>query len=130
MKSIFRSLALLLAIFVPFAVFSQNPPNFIIILTDDQGYQDIGCFGSPDIATPNLDQMAAEGMRFTDFYAASSVCTPSRAGLLTGKYPFRLEPVHKVLFPYDGSKGLAPEEITIAKQLKQKNYATACIGRF
>lgn len=108
----------------------KRPPNVIIIFTDDQGYQDVGCFGSPDIATPNLDQMAAEGMLFTDFYSASPVCTPSRAGLLTGKYPQRLGMAKGVLFPHSGKKGLAPAEITIAELLKKKNYATACIGKW
>jgi arylsulfatase A-like enzyme len=63
-------------------------PNFIIIFTDDQGYQDVGCFGSPNIKTPNLDKMAAEGMRLTSFYA-QTVCGPSRAALMTGYYPMR-----------------------------------------
>ncbi len=108
----------------------KRPPNFIVIFTDDQGYQDVGCFGSPDIATPHLDRMAAEGMRFTDFYVAAPVCTPSRAALLTGKYPKRLGMARGVLFPHSGDRGLAPSEITIADQLKQKNYATACIGKW
>ena len=109
---------------------TDPPPNVIIIFTDDQGYQDVGCFGSPDIATPHLDQMAKEGMRFTDFYVASPVCTPSRAGLLTGKYPERLGMAKGVLFPHSEDKGLPPKEITIAELLKKKNYATACIGKW
>ena len=64
--------------------------NFVIIFTDDQGYQDVGCFGSPKIKTPNLDRMAAEGMKFTDFYVAASVCSPSRLALRTGCYPPRV----------------------------------------
>ncbi|MCF7817431.1 MAG: sulfatase [Kiritimatiellales bacterium] len=107
----------------------QRPPNFIVIFTDDQGYQDVGCFGSPDIATPNLDRMAAEGMRYSDFYVAAPVCTPSRAALLTGKYPERLGMAKGVLFPHSQT-GLGPQEITIAELLKQKNYATACIGKW
>jgi arylsulfatase A-like enzyme len=109
---------------------SERPPNFIVIFTDDQGYQDIGCFGSPDIATPHLNQMANEGMRFTDFYVAAPVCTPSRAALLTGKYPKRLGMAQGVLFPHSEEKGLPPKETTIAEHLKQKNYATACIGKW
>jgi arylsulfatase A len=103
-------------------------PNFIMIFTDDQGYQDIGCFGSPKIKTPNLDKMAKEGMRFTDFYSANSVCSPSRAALLTGCYPTRVS-VPGVLFPRH-DVGLNPEEITIADILKKEGYATACIGKW
>jgi len=107
---------------------TQSKPNFVIIFTDDQGYQDVGCFGSPSIRTPNLDLMAAEGMRFTDFYSAASVCSPSRAALLTGCYPPRVG-ITRVLFPRDNI-GLNPQERTIADILKGKGYVTACIGKW
>jgi len=107
---------------------STGKPNFIIIFTDDQGYQDVGCFGSPNINTPNLDRMAAEGMKFTDFYVAASVCSPSRAALLTGCYPPRVG-ITKVLFPSD-KIGLNPDEVTIADILKAQGYATACVGKW
>ena len=102
--------------------------NFVIIFTDDQGYQDVGCFGSPKIKTPNLDRMAAEGMKFTDFYVAASVCSPSRLALMTGCYPPRVGNL-PVLSP--GSKiGINPEETTIAEILKSAGYATAAIGKW
>ena len=103
-------------------------PNFVVIFTDDQGYQDIGCFGAPKIKTPNLDRMAAEGMKFTDFYVAAPICSPSRAALLTGCYPIRTG-VTRVLFPRD-STGLKPGMKTIADVLKTRGYATACIGKW
>ncbi len=106
----------------------QRKPNVIIIFTDDQGYNDVGCFGSPLIATPNLDQMASNGMRFTDFYSASSVCSPSRAALLTGCYPQRVG-VPKVLWP-ESETGLNKDEVTIADMLKTQGYATECIGKW
>jgi arylsulfatase A len=107
---------------------STGKPNFIIIFTDDQGYQDVGCFGSPNINTPNLDRMADEGMKFTDFYVAASVCSPSRAALLTGCYPPRVG-ITKVLFPSD-KIGLNPDEVTIADILKGQGYATTCVGKW
>lgn len=107
----------------------EPEPNFIIIFTDDQGYGDIGVFGATDIATPNLDRMADEGVQFTNFYVGSSVCTPSRAALLTGSYPKRIGLQEGVLFPRD-TTGLHPDEITIADLLKEKGYATACIGKW
>ena len=106
----------------------ERPPNFIIIFTDDQGYQDLGCFGSPDIATPCIDKMAAEGTRFTSFCVAAPVCTPSRAALLTGCYPQRVC-LPNVLFP--GSKvGFSDGEVTLAELLKARGYATACVGKW
>ena len=103
-------------------------PNFIIIFTDDQGYEDIRCFGSPKIKTPHLDKMATEGRKFTSFYSANSVCSPSRAALMTGSYPTRVS-VPGVLFPRH-EIGLNPDEVTIAEVLKGKGYATACIGKW
>jgi arylsulfatase A-like enzyme len=106
-------------------------PNVIIIFADDLGYGDLGCYGSPTIRTPHLDRMAAEGLRFTDFYSAAEVCTPSRAALLTGRLPIRSGMCgnRRVLFP--GSKGgLPPAEITLAEALRDQGYATAQIGKW
>jgi arylsulfatase A len=103
--------------------------NVIVIFTDDQGYQDLGCFGSPDISTPRIDQMAKEGMRLTSFYSANPVCSASRAALLTGCYPKRVLAEKTVLFPRD-KVGLNPEETTIADMFKGAGYATACVGKW
>lgn len=111
---------------------SAKKPNFIIIFTDDQGYGDLGCFGHPTIKTPNLDKMATEGQRWTNFYVAANVCTPSRAGLMTGRLPVRNgmeSDIRRVLFP-DSDGGLPNEEITIPEQLKKANYTTACVGKW
>ena len=113
---------------------SGSGPNFIVILCDNLGYGDIGCFGSELHKTPNIDRMAAAGIRFTDFYATSGVCTPSRASLMTGCYPRRVN-MHvaddggAVLRPVS-KKGLNPEEITIAELLRARGYATACVGKW
>jgi len=104
------------------------PPNFIILLADDLGYGDLSCYGSKEISTPRLDQMARDGTRFTDFYVAAPFCSPSRAALLTGRLPARCG-VPYVLFPAEHT-GLPPDEITIAKLLKDHGYATACIGKW
>ena len=111
---------------------ADRPPNFVIIFADDLGYGDLGCYGHPSINTPHLDRMAREGMRFTAFYSAAPVCTPSRAGLMTGRYPIRsgmCSSKRRVLFPNSGG-GLPGSEITIARALKQKNYATAAVGKW
>jgi len=105
-----------------------NLPNIILIMTDDQGYADVGCYGAEGFRTPHLDRMAAEGMRFTDFYVGSSVCSPSRAALMTGCYPQRVG-LPAVLHPWS-EIGLSSEETTIAEILKSKGYATACYGKW
>lgn len=108
---------------------NEDRPNFIIIFTDDQGYNDLGCFGSEKIKTPNIDQLAKEGRKFTSFYVACSVCSPSRAALLTGCYPKRVGLHKHVLFP-QSDYGLNPTEYTIADHLKSLGYATACVGKW
>ena len=108
-------------------------PNLIVIFIDDMGYGDIGPFGSTKNDTPHLDRMAKEGMKLTDFYVASPVCSPSRAALMTGSYPKRVGLAkgsgHIVLFPGD-PHGLNPKEITIAEVLKNEGYATGCFGKW
>jgi arylsulfatase len=103
-------------------------PNIIVILTDDQGYTDVGCYGAHGFRTPNADRMAREGMRFTDFYAASSLSTPSRAALLTGCYAQRVG-MSAVLFP-DARSGMNPSEETLGSMLQEAGYATACVGKW
>ena len=110
----------------------KNHINFIIINADDLGYGDLSSFGHPTIKTPNLDRMVAEGQKWTQFYAGSSVCTPSRAALITGRLAVRsglTSDKERVLFP-DSHYGISFNEITIAEQLKKANYKTACIGKW
>ena len=114
--------------------FSRSLPNIVLILTDDQGYGDLGAFGATHLATPNLDALAADGVRFTNFYSASSVCSPSRAALLTGSYPLRVG-IPNVLFPNGAwgtnpNRGLHPDEETIADLLRTQGYATAMAGKW
>ena len=107
---------------------AEPPPNLIIILTDDLGYGDLAVYGNATTRTPRLDQMAAEGVRLTEFYSAAPTCTPARAALLTGRYPKRSGLV-RVLSPWERA-GLPLSEITLAEALKQQGYATACIGKW
>src|SRR5437868_10776485 len=103
-------------------------PNFIIVLCDDLGFGDVGAFGGRAIKTPAIDQMAREGVRLTNFYSAANLCTPSRAGLLTGRYAIRTGLAREVIIPAD-THGLPLSEITIAKALKPE-YASAIVGKW
>src|SRR5687768_16861095 len=123
------------------AAAADRAPNVVLILADDLGYNDLSCYGAPLINTPRIDRMAAEGVRFTDFYVAGSVCTPSRAALMTGCYPKRVGLAEvtiaqgqnarsaRVLYA-DSPYGLSPDEITIAEVLKSRGYATGMIGKW
>lgn len=106
-----------------------TPPNVVIFFTDDQGYGDLSCFGNPTIHTPHLDKMAAEGMKLTQFYVASPVCSPSRAALMTGSYPKRISMHKHVIFP-DYDFGMHTDEHTIADMLSDKGYATGMFGKW
>lgn len=112
----------------------MNPPNIIIMLMDNLGYGDLGCYGNTVHRTPHVDRLAAEGMKFTSYYSCSGVCTPSRASLLTGCYPRRVN-LHvsgtggAVLQPV-AAKGLSPAEHSIARVLRERGYATGCVGKW
>jgi len=130
-------LAITLALLsLPTALYSADTtaPNIIVIFCDDLGYGDLGCYGSAKNRTPHVDQLANDGMMFTDFYSSSPVCTPSRSSLMTGCYPRRVGmhedfTGHWVLIPRS-RRGLNPEEITVAEALKSKGYVTACVGKW
>jgi arylsulfatase A-like enzyme len=107
----------------------EKQPNIIIFFTDDQGYADVGCYGAEGFETPNIDQLADEGIKFMDFYVPATVCTPSRAGLLTGQYPKRVGLHEAVLFPFS-ENGLDPNTFTLAEMLKESGYTTSCIGKW
>ena len=114
------------------ALAMQDVPNVVVIYADDLGWGDLACYGAPSIRTPNLDRMAAEGQRWTNFYSAAPVCTPSRAALLTGRYPVRsgmASTKRRVLFP-TSKGGLPASEATLPELLKGKGYATACVGKW
>ena len=130
MRAVFlpRSLLLWIALALSCAAGHSSPPNIVIIFIDDQGYGDIGPFGAKGYTTPNLDRMAAEGCKFTNFHVPQPVCSASRAGLLTGCYPNRIG-IHGALGP--GAKhGIADSEMTIAQLMKQKGYATGMAGKW
>ena len=127
----FLQTALPASVLVLAAQAQSRPPNFVLIYTDDLGYGDLSCYGATAHRTPKLDRMAQEGVRFTDFYVPTPYCAPSRAALLTGRYPFR----NGIVFnpaPDSGVNdvGLRASEITIAEALKPQGYATTCIGKW
>lgn len=112
---------------------TPDPPNVVIIFTDDQGYGDLGCFGGEHVSTPRIDRMAAEGARLTSFYVGGPVCTPSRAALMTGSYPRRVDMAKAdsfgVVLAAD-RKGLNPAEVTLAEVLKGAGYVTGIFGKW
>ncbi len=127
MKRLLPLLALLQ--FAPISCGADSPPNVIVILADDVGYGDLGCYGATKIKTPNLDSMAKNGMRFTDAHSPAAVCTPTRYSLMTGQYAFRHEPGSRIL------SGLAPlsiplDRLTIGKLFQQSKYETAAVGKW
>jgi len=126
--ALFAALAFLLACPTKARAATPSKPNIVIILTDDQGYADAGAYGSRGFKTPNLDRMAREGIRFTDFHVPQPVCSASRAGLLTGCYPNRVG-IHGALGP-EARIGLNTNEMTLAKLVKQKGYVTGMVGKW
>ncbi|MEO6724981.1 MAG: sulfatase-like hydrolase/transferase, partial [Blastocatellia bacterium] len=141
MKRITLSIALLLIVYLAAAILpllkisnaAQRQPNIVFIYADDLGYGDLGCYGATAIKTPNLDRMAAEGLRLTNFYSVSPVCTPSRAALMTGRYAARMG-IQQMRLPnvltFQDKTGLPTDETTVASALKARGYATAAIGKW
>ena len=131
MKPLFAAIVSMLLL-TGFSAQSEDHPNFVVIFTDDQGYGDLSCFGGKHVHTPRIDQMAKEGAKLTSFYVAAPVCTPSRAALMTGCYPTRIDMAtgskFGVLLSGD-PKGLNPKEVTIAEVLKSVGYKTAIYGK-
>lgn len=111
------------------AQMKASKPNVILFFSDDQGTLDVGCYGAKDLHTPNLDRLAKEGIRFKQFYVAAPVCSPSRAGLLTGRFPKRAG-VPGNVSSRPGNQGLPSAEVTIAEMLKRAGYVTALIGKW
>ncbi len=131
-KFIYRTLVLSFFLLVTALSFAQSNeaqrPNVIFIYADDLGYGDLSCYGADSIHTPHLDELAAKGVRYTDFYSTSPICSPSRAGLLTGQYPIR-NGIGPVFFPWSKG-GLDTATFTMAELFKVQGYATACIGKW
>ncbi|PQO43021.1 arylsulfatase [Blastopirellula marina] len=138
-----RLLACLLLLSASTGLFAaERAPNIVLIMADDLGYAELGCYGQKWIKTPNIDRLAKEGIRFTNFYSGNAVCAPSRCCLLTGKHPghayvrnnFEVKnaspEIQALDLEYGGQRPLAPEEVTIAEMLKQRGYATAAIGKW
>jgi arylsulfatase A len=125
----FKIIVVPLFLFLCFGSVAAEKPNIVFFFIDDMGYGDIQPFGSKENQTPHLNAMAAEGIKFTDFYVSNTACTPSRSALLTGSYAARVGMDGKVVFPGD-KRGLNPSEITIADMLKANGYTTGCFGKW
>ena len=122
-------LRLLLLTLLPAVVCAQPPANVVLILVDDLGTYDLGCYGATEVRTPRIDRLAAEGVQFMDYYAAAPICSPSRAGLLTGRYPRRFG-METWVQRADSQRGIPKNELTLAELLKSDGCATACIGKW
>jgi len=120
---------LVIFVFLHSILVGAEKPNVIFILTDDQGYEDLGNYGAKGFKTPNINKLASEGIRFTDYYAPAALCTPSRAGLLTGCYPKRIGMEKFVILTWD-KHGINNDELTLAELFKKADYKTACIGKW
>ena len=137
MRSIVSNCRIAFGVALPFAAavaacenaFAARQPNVVLILTDDQGSIDVNIYGAKDLFTPHMDAWAKRGVRFTQFYSAAPVCSPSRAGTLTGRVPPRAG-VPGNVSSRKGSVGMPPEEVTIAEMLKAAGYATGHVGKW
>src|SRR5258707_8347343 len=109
---------------------SAKPPNIVFVLADDLGYADVSCYGRPDLSTPNIDRIAAKGVRFLQAYANSAVCTATRTALITGRYQYRLRVGLEEPLAGNASVGLPPEHPTLASLLKKVGYSTTLIGKW
>ena len=128
MRILFVLISSFFSIWTPAVLLSEEPPNVVVFLTDDQGWGDLGCYGHPRIQSPHLDQFATEGLRLTQCYAGCSVCSPSRSAILTGRTPYR-NGVWRWIPP--GSQyHLRTSEITIAELLKERGYDTCHVGKW
>lgn len=115
--------------FSTLSLFGDRPPNIILILTDDLGYSDLSCYGNTEYSTPNIDRMAKEGQKWTEFYTASHICSPSRAAILTGLYPVRTGTSSHVFFEWS-AEGLPKDSHTISKVLQSNGYKTFLVGKW
>ena len=122
--------SLTLAASATVAAAPADRPDVIVILTDDQGSADAGCYGAKDLVTPAIDSLAARGVRFTRFYASAPVCSPSRAGLLTERYPLRCGVTGNCASQRGGKEGLPPAEVTMAEVFRAAGYRTALVGKW
>lgn len=136
MHKLFRTIGIALLLFCfPSGTDAQESkqPNFVVIMVDDMGYAGVSCFGNPYFKTPEIDRLAAEGLRLTDFHSSGTVCSPTRAGLLTGRYQQRAG-IEAVIYPAAGHpehlKGLQEDEVTFAEALKGVGYKTGIVGKW